>query len=82
MKLRVTKQQIGTKRKIALDEYVCDNCGESQVVERNAMTDAFGFHGVTQEVDITGGTRADWFACKEECIFPAIKAALKKSRET
>ena len=69
------------KQKVKALRYTCDACEDVFIRAEDDDDPVFGFHGVTQVHDPSGGTRADWFACCEGCIPDAVMNALARSRQ-
>lgn len=64
-----------------MDKYSCDNpsCDWSVIVEKGDITEAYGYHGEVQHITETGGSaNVDWYACKGDCVLPAIDEVLRK----
>lgn len=64
------------KRTVTVEEYRCNNpkCDTIVLAHKNEPPEGYG--GRVVGIDAGGGRSADWWACQQECIEPAVIGAL------
>lgn len=66
------------KKTITADEYRCNNPRCNTIVLATKDEPPEGYGGRVVGISSTGGRSAEWWACKRECIEPAVVAALSE----
>jgi hypothetical protein len=64
------------KKTITAEQYTCNNeaCGTTVIATKDEPPNGYG--GRVVGIDAGGGNSAEWWACSEDCIQPAVLGAL------